>query len=130
MKDFAGWEAVKRKRDADTTPPPYFHEREVWWVALGINIGFEEDGKGPEYARPVLIARKFNARFFYGVPLSTTDKRGVFYYPFSYKPERTSVALLSQARALDARRLIRKDGMAPHPDFAAICEGVAALFRP
>lgn len=125
-KDFAGWADQKADLEAKTAPP-YFHPREVWWCALGVNIGFEEDGKGPEYTRPVLILRKFGAMFL-ALPLSTTSKRGVFYYAFTYKAERgESVALLTHVRALDSRRLIRKDGMASKEDFTAIQAAVMAL---
>lgn len=128
-KNFHDW--ADQKADLETkTPPPYFHPREVWWCALGVNIGFEEDGKGPEYTRPVLILRKFGA-LFWAVPLSTTSKRGVFYHPFTYKAERgESVALLTHVRVLDSRRLVRKDGMASKEDFAAIQAAVVALFDP
>lgn len=128
MKDFDSWALEKRTYES-RTPPPYFHAREVWWAALGVNIGFEEDGKGAEYTRPVLIVRKFGA-LFYAVPLSTTEKRGPFYYPFRYKAGRgESVALLSHMRALDSRRLIRKDGMASAADFAGILAALTGLIE-
>lgn len=129
MKDFHAW-AVAKEAHERGTPPPYFKEREVWWVALGVNIGFEEDGKGPSFSRPVLIVRKFGS-LFYGVPLSTTDKRGIFYHAFTYKPERgESVALLSHMRVLDSRRLLHKDGTASQADFQAIRAALAALICP
>ena len=28
----------------------FFREKEVWWIALGVNIGFEQDGKGKNSA--------------------------------------------------------------------------------
>lgn len=125
-KDFAGWAAAGATHEL-STPPPYFKEREVWWCALGVNIGYEEDGKGPDFSRPVLIVRKFGA-LFYGVPLSTTPKRGPFYHAFTYKPERgESVALLSHLRSLDSRRLLHKDGTASSTDFEAVKAALSAL---
>jgi hypothetical protein len=56
-KDFFGWAKVKanlhHKRKIN-----YFNEREVWWCAMGANIGHEQDGKGKLWTRPVLILRK------------------------------------------------------------------------
>ena len=125
-KDFQAWTAGKEAHEA-ASPPPYFKEREVWWAALGVNIGYEEDGKGPDFSRPVLIVRKFGS-LFYAVPLSTTDRRGPFYHPFAYRPGRgESVALLSQLRALDSRRLLHKDGTVSQADFEAIRAALAAL---
>jgi len=124
--DLDAWNA-RQQALQNSTPPPYFKEREVWWCALGVNVGHEEDGKGQDFSRPVLIVRKFGT-LFYAVPLSTTTRRGPFYHPFTYKPERgESVALLSHMRALDSRRLIRKDGMASTQEFQAIRAALLAL---
>ena len=125
-KDFQAWAATKEAHET-ASPPPYFKEREVWWAALGVNIGYEEDGKGPDFSRPVLIVRKFGA-LFYAVPLSTTSRRGPFYHAFTYKAERgESVALLSHMRALDSRRLLHKDGTASKADFEAVRAALLAL---
>ncbi len=108
QKDFAGW--LVRQIEADErTNVPYFDEREIWWVALGHNVGNEQDGRGPAFSRPVLIYKKFNRTFFLGAPLSTSAKDGKYYLPIEYSGHR-STAILSQIRALDARRLIRKYG--------------------
>jgi len=102
-KNFLGWYERKIVVQGDETVR-YFYEREVWWAAVGCNVGFEEDGKGFDFARPVLIVRKFNEHFFIGVPLSTTSKTGRYYYRFESSPG-CKTALLSQVRALDAKRL-------------------------
>jgi len=34
-----------------------FHEREVWWCSLGMNIGLEQDGSTDAFARPVMISK-------------------------------------------------------------------------
>ena len=94
----------------------YFREREVWWLALGLNLGAEENGKGPEFSRPVLILRKFNQNFFLGVPLSTVPKRGKYYYTFTLGSNYPT-ALLSQVRALAASRLINRDGKINREEF-------------
>lgn len=65
-KDFDKWN--KRKKIIheyvnETTHE--FNQNEVWWCALGLNIGDEEDGKNELYERPVLIVRKFNKRFMW-----------------------------------------------------------------
>jgi len=128
-KNFSAWEPVKRSCDASTSPIPFFHEREIWWTVLGVNIGFEEDGKGSDFSRPVLVLRKFGPSFFYGVPLSRTTKRGIYYHPFTHESGVPSVALLSQVRALDAHRLLSKDSMVSKADFESIRSGVVALLN-
>ena len=44
-KDFDRWNKKKKALDAKAEPL-YFHEGEIWWVHLGVNVGYEIDGKG------------------------------------------------------------------------------------
>ena len=37
-----------------------FSEREVWFLKIGVNVGYEQDGNGKEYLRPAIILKKFN----------------------------------------------------------------------
>ena len=60
-KDYGGWHVAKLAINY-LVSVRYFYEREVWWTAIGHNVGNEEDGKGAKYARPVLVLRKFNLR--------------------------------------------------------------------
>jgi mRNA interferase MazF len=116
-KDYTIWMPVKRKINNSDLRPRGCKEREIWICNLGENIGFEEDGKGNEFTRPVLILRVFSRKFCHIVPLSTTDKRGKFYYPFDGKTGKTSVALLSQSKPIDTARLSRKVGTMEEKEF-------------
>ncbi len=58
-KDFAGWTERKLQLQRELKTK-FFSEREIWWAAIGHNLGDEEDGKGLDYTRPVLVLRKFN----------------------------------------------------------------------
>ena len=53
-----------------------FRERDIWFIHLGKNIGSEQNGKGNEFLRPVLVLKKFSKRYFLGVPLSSQKKQG------------------------------------------------------
>jgi mRNA interferase MazF len=107
QKDFTTWHTKKEMLDGQASRP-YFYERQIWWVAIGLNIGDEEDGKGNDFARPVLILRKFNQNLFYGLSLSTTSKRGRYYFPLKCQDGSISVALLSHLRDYDTKRLLKK----------------------
>ena len=37
-----------------------FKVREIYWLKIGQNVGYETHGKGEEFLRPVLIFRKFD----------------------------------------------------------------------
>jgi N-acylneuraminate cytidylyltransferase len=80
-----------------------FRERDIFFMSVGQNIGYETYGKGTEYLRPVLVVRKFNNRTFMGVPLSSKLKDGKYYYEIEFK-NRKNIALLSQLRSFDMKR--------------------------
>lgn len=103
QKDFDNWN--KRKKETQNkSVPPLFTECEVWWCALGINIGSEEDGKGENYLRPVLILRKFNKSVFYGLPITSKSKDDKFHISIN-SGEIIESIILSQMRLIDAKRL-------------------------
>ncbi|HVQ44400.1 MAG TPA: type II toxin-antitoxin system PemK/MazF family toxin [Candidatus Saccharimonadia bacterium] len=125
VKDYIAWHDQKTLLQGRQSTQ-YFYEQEVWWTALGLNIGFEENGKNVDFSRPVLILRKFNYRFFLGVPLSTQPHIGRHYYGFQSSPQFTT-ALISQVRALDARRLINLAGRVSDADLGIIRHRTATL---
>lgn len=43
---------------------------------MGLNVGFEQDGKGQRFTRPVLILKKHSAKIFTIVALSSKVKQG------------------------------------------------------
>jgi mRNA interferase MazF len=119
-KNYQQWMPIKSAIHNGKTYPVGYKERDIWLASVGENIGFEEDGKGEKYLRPVLILKIFNRQLCHAVPLSTTEKRGKFYHAFDGGTGRTSVAILSQSRALDSSRLRRKVGVAAEQDFIDI----------
>jgi mRNA interferase MazF len=93
------------------------------------NIGFEEDGKGKDFTRPVLILRVFNKNFCYIVPLSTTKKRVKYFYPFDGRTGKLSIALLSQSKSIDSLRLRSKIGFVSKEDFNKIIENLFDILK-
>lgn len=82
FKDFLSWHRKKEKIHNDF-PRPFFHEREIWFCYLGANVGFEQDGQGIDFQRPVVIIRKFNNEICWIIPLSKTKNSfGLFSSPF------------------------------------------------
>jgi len=93
-----------------------FKERDIFWASIGVNIGFEQDGKGTILSRPVLILKKHNQNLFFGIPLSTKIKEGSFFFEFILN-NKPSCALLVQGRTYDVKRLENKIGMISKEDF-------------
>jgi mRNA interferase MazF len=105
-KDFTDWMRIKSYIHNNGSQNRLgYKEGDVLWCSIGANVGFEEDGKHRLYNRPVLVLRGFSREIFFGIPLSTTARRGKYYFEFTLSGK-TSVALLSQARVLDIARCV------------------------
>jgi mRNA interferase MazF len=120
---------VKASINNSPDRPVGFRERDIWICSIGENVGFEEDGKGSKFARPVLILRTYGAFMCHVVPLSTTPKRGAYYYLFDGGTGKESVALLTQSKVIDSSRLKRKIGVIKANDFQSIKRMIRALLR-
>lgn len=130
IKNFLGWHALKQR--VDNTPrsstPVGYKERDVWWVSLGHNVGYEENGKGYAFSRPVLVVRGFSNEVFWGVPLTSSPRSGVYYYQFTITGSASpSTALLSQLRIFDTKRMTTKIGMIGQSDFVEIKKQLRAF---
>lgn len=126
-KDFWKWHGLKTEIERrDQTP--FFREAEIWWSSLGANVGTEEDGKNELFERPILIFYKFNRDMFWGLPMSSIKKPGEYYYPIFFGGRERTV-LLSQMRALSAKRLIRRAGKLRNNKFLGIARAVAAFLK-
>lgn len=121
-KDFDKWNIVKKQIHARSdTDVLYFRERDVWWASIGVNVGYEQDGKGGRGQRPVLILRKFNQHVMLVIPLSTRHKGGNKYYiPFVSPDGTPRSAIISQIRLMDIRRLTERMFMLSEDQFMLI----------
>ena len=100
-----------------------FKERDIFYMNMGKNIGFEQDGKGENFVRPVVIIKGFNKNMFFGIPLSTKIKEGKFYYKFQFQKKDElvkNIALLSQMRLFSTKRLLNKIGEISKEDFESL----------
>jgi len=127
MQKFDDWNRQKQQI-ARKSRSKHFHEREVVWLQMGVNIGREQNGRGERFLRPVLIFKKLNREIFLGVPLTTKDKQGSHYHSFVLRGK-PQTALLAQMRAFDAHRIIGMLGTASKPTFSAIKLAVIQLIE-
>lgn len=104
-ESFDKWNIEKQCINNKENYMPFYKEREIRWCQLGANIGFEQDGKGEEFARPVLIVKGFNRRMCLIVPLTTKMKNNVYYLDLGIIENKCSAAIISQLRIIDTRRL-------------------------
>ena len=113
------WMRLKFGMIVAEVEPPYFREREIWWCSLGMNIGFEQNGKNDFFERPVLILKKFNKDMLWILPLTSAEKDGSYYMALSSNQVASSV-ILSQIRTISSRRLLRMIRRIAQPEFKEI----------
>ena len=105
-KDFIEWHKVKRdihKHDER----PFYHEREIWWCALGVNVGVEIDGKNGKFERPVLILKYINKDMVLVSPLTTKGSPDKNHIKIDIDGT-ISFVKISQIRVVSNKRLLRK----------------------
>lgn len=127
MKKFDEWNIVKKQID-NRKDIIKFKERDIFWISIGENVGFEQNGKGNEFARPVLVIKKLNKQLFFGVPLASSIREGSYFYTFSFTQKQQSSALLVQAKVFDIKRANQKLGMINQNDFISIKKKLGVLF--
>lgn len=123
-QEFDTWNI--KKKELSKNSRVYFNKGDIWFASIGKNIGDEEDGKHDGFERPVLIVRKFNNNIFLGLPLTSNGEReGKYYHKLiSYSG---SVAILSQVRLFDAKRLLRLMGKVERAELIEIKAKLAKI---
>ncbi len=106
IKDFDRWNEeakmlVNKKR-------PYFKVGQIWWLHFGQNIGVEINGKGNQFLRPVLIVKKYNHCSFWGLSLTSSEKKSNYKESIGVIDNKQAFAVLSQPRYMDSGRLVKK----------------------
>jgi mRNA interferase MazF len=126
-KKFDEWNEIKKAVHAR---PDNFgvHEREIWWLSLGVNIGVEMDGKHKSFERPVLVLRKFNRQMVWVLPTTSRGKDERFYEKFLFGGREYFVAL-TQPRTVSTKRFLRKIGMMSKSDFERIQQKIAGFVQ-
>ena len=119
MKDFDSWN--KKKKDINLKNNLIgLKERDIVFVHMGINVGYEQDGKGEEFLRPVVVLKVFNRNLFFGVPLTTKKRDGSFFVDINFNhgdKHYKNTAIIVQAKTFDTKRARYKKGMIIKEDF-------------
>lgn len=124
QKDFDGWNEQKKKTNASEDYLPLYYEREVRWCRLGVNIGFEQDGTGKGYSRPVVILKGFSRHVCLVIPLTTSTKKNKYHVAVGKIEDIEAVAIISQLRLIDSRRLDQHIGVVDKETFKGMRKAV------
>ncbi len=126
MKHFDVWNHQKKEIDAKEHLTG-IKERDVVFIHMGQNIGFEQNGKGEAFLRPVIVLHVFNRGLFFGVPLTSKSKTGDFFETVHYMKNGATIentAILIQAKSYSAKRVKYKTGYLPKESFESLKEKV------
>jgi len=126
-KDFDKWN--EKKKLLNNGDNFFYHEREVWWCALGLNVGFEQDGKGGDFSRPVLVIKGFSKNVLLCIPLTTKPKEGKYYHNINLGDGLARKVILSQIRLIDSKRLEEKMCTLDQIQFSSIKQKIIQLFE-
>ena len=132
QKDFDAWNTIKKQVDLEERLGFYFQEGDIWWANIGLNIGHEENGKGVESRRPVLVLKKFNNHLAYVIPLTTQFKENSYYVPVAIRLLGENFSLLraimlSQSRSMSSKRFRLKIGWVMPKELAGIKEALKEI---
>lgn len=125
-KEFDKWNEIKKQIDDDEMSRLY-HTREIWWCSLGINVGFEQDGSGDEYRRPVLILKGLSKHTCLIIPLTAASQDHPMRPSIGLVEGKEARALISQLRVIDTKRLVDKIGYLDQGTFQRIQKAVKDL---
>ena len=127
-KNFKDWFTEKNNLHENKVRA-FFHEREVWFASVGVNIGFEQDGKHEKFLRPVVVVKKFNNEVCWGIPTTKKTKKSKHYFSFEYKEGEFTTAILSQLRLIDSKRLDYKIGSMKISDFTEMKKRLVSFLK-
>ncbi len=100
---FDSWNRLKKKLHHKETIIR-FKSGSVYFMSVGHNIGHESYGKQELFLRPVVVYKKISSTLFLGIPLTSQEKEGSYFFSFHYKHDKQSTAMLHQMRVFDIRR--------------------------
>lgn len=118
-KDFDKWNEKKKQLHATAHRSVFVSQREIWWCSLGVNVGREQDGRGDNFERPVVVLRRLSPDTFMALPLSGKKRLEKFQSPVTHGRV-YGFALPDQIRVLDTKRLRRKVGAITQGEFKEI----------
>ncbi|MEI8062272.1 MAG: type II toxin-antitoxin system PemK/MazF family toxin [bacterium] len=107
MKDFSNWNS-KKIQIHNFSSSKLYKERDIWWCSLGVNIGYEQDGKDFGFQRPVLIVKGLSSKTCLIAPLTSSDNSHVLRISIGIIKGRASKVIISQIKVIDTKRLINK----------------------
>jgi len=126
-KDFDKWNEEKKKIHHNGAGR-FYHEREIWWCSLGVNIGSEHDGGGLTFQRSVLVVKGLSAHTYIIIPLTTSKSKHSMRISLGNIDGEESAVVISQLRVVDTRRFTERLSILNKIIFEDIRKAVKMMF--
>lgn len=107
MKNFDSWNKLKKDLH-ERAGNKFYHPRDIWWCSLGVNVGYEQDGKDKDFQRPVLILAGLSKETCVVLPITTSKHVHKFRINIGMCTGKDSSVILSQIKVIDTKRLVNK----------------------
>jgi len=126
FKDFDAWFGVKKRIESEDRKV-YIRAGEIRWIAFGVNVGSELDGKGDSFTRPGLVVHVIGSHLALVIPLSTKVKDIAGYMPFEWK-NKTTALCIHQIRIVSQKRVLSRKGRISSNRLLAVKEEIKRFF--
>lgn len=131
IKQFRAWFKQSRSLHTSNHDVPLVSVGDIWWIAIGDNIGSEINGKNSknntEFSRPAIIYKKLSHSLYLVIPTTSGHKQGSWWCNFTFK-SKDMAACLHQIRVIDYRRLYDNIGQLSAADFDLVKQSFLSLY--
>ncbi len=127
-KNYLKWNKIKQQLDVSPNNI-YIRAGEIRWVAIGVNVGSEIDGKGASFTRPCLILHVIGGALALVVPFTSQKKANKQFYLQIKLSHFNSYLCLSQIRVVSQKRVFQRIAKIPANQFQALKTSVFAFYR-
>jgi mRNA interferase MazF len=118
-KDYRKWSEVKANLNV-SSDNIYIRAGEIRWVAIGVNVGSEIDGKGVSFTRPCLILHVIGGSLALVIPFTSKNKANKQFYKNILLQHFNSNLCLSQIRVVSQKRIFKRLKKVPAREFIDI----------
>jgi len=126
MKEFDIWNS-KKKDIQEKGENKFYHPRDIWWCKLGLNVGYEQDGKDEDFQRPILVIFGFSKNTCIVAPLTTSKENHKYRIPIGLIDGKEARAIISQIRVVDTKRFVEKIDVLDKEIFSTIIKSIKDL---
>jgi len=126
-KNFDEWNKMKKKIDRKSKGR-FYHEGEVWWCNIGLNIGNEQHGDYINFKRPVIVIKGLSLMTFFAIPLTTSQQEHKYRFDVGLIGGKQAKAIISQMKVVDTKRLSQLICVLAEDLFQEIKKAIKDLF--